>query len=109
MTTTMILLVPIGSNQQNHTADAIRGFEEVLNKGMDNVDDSSPDNENEVDEDHLNICWKAPSRSVYSRFSNATLSSLTVASTVSSVTNSTAPFTQARTTEAKALLDKAAK
>eukprot|EP00957_Ditylum_brightwellii_P106538 8128979-Ditylum_brightwellii.AAC.1 len=81
-----------------NTADAIRRFDEVLNEGMDTVDDSSPDNENKVDEDHLNICWKAPPRSVYSRYSNTTSSSPTAASTVSLVTDSDAPpFTQART------------
>eukprot|EP00957_Ditylum_brightwellii_P021770 1642552-Ditylum_brightwellii.AAC.1 len=49
-----------------NTADAIRGFDKVLNKGMDTVDNSSPNNENIVEEDHLSICWKAPPRSVYS-------------------------------------------
>eukprot|EP00957_Ditylum_brightwellii_P044827 3401019-Ditylum_brightwellii.AAC.1 len=49
-----------------NTADAIRGFHEVFNKGMITVDDSFPNNEKAVEEDHLSICWKAPLRSVYS-------------------------------------------
>jgi len=93
-----------------NTADAIRGFDEVLIVGMITVDNSLPDKENAVEEDHLSICWKAPPQSVYSRYSNTSSSSPTATSTVSSVTDSNAPpFTQARTDEAEAFLDKAAK
>eukprot|EP00957_Ditylum_brightwellii_P100684 7673271-Ditylum_brightwellii.AAC.1 len=46
-----------------NTADTICSFDKVLNGMMDTVDDTTPADKNDVEEDHIHNCWTAPPQS----------------------------------------------